>query len=542
MARRTIGFYWDRLSIQACVVRSTLTEVTMEKVVKVWRDLEGHDESPSSGLVDDMKRLIQTLGMSIDTCIACVPERNLMYRVLHRPFSDKKKIAETLVPEVEGLLPQADGRLFVDFVTMGKDETGQTVLCALSAREPAIEASIAGVRQAGLEAEIMDAPSCALVAGMRNCFDLRSDTHYVVMHMGWDDTSICILNGKSIKHLGGMPYGLGIIVDEISRDRSIDAAEVEQLIRQGEVLDAGPHAERFVKDIGIILSRLGIDVEDTVIIPTGYALCLSDITDHLSRSLGVSIELPELSGVPVNVAMDELLGSFLAVSLALRGIDTRDAINFRQDELAFTKRIEEIRGNVLHWMKFLAFVFLLWLSGLGLDVYMKSKLIHRMDDKIKKEFVSVMPKGTPVVGLDVYMKSKLIHRMDDKIKKEFVSVMPKGTPIVEPVGQMERYLKDQVVKSSGSARHQVMTPLELLHDISGSVPTNMEITLKNLSMDQDSISISGTADSYKTVEKLKEIVSKIKYISSVKIVYANVDKLNKLVRFKLMCSKGKQGI
>jgi len=509
MARRTIGFYWDRLSIQACVVRSTLTEVTMEKVVKVWRDLEGHDESPSSGLVDDMKRLIQTLGMSIDTCVACVPERNLMYRVLHRPFSDKKKIAETLVPEVEGLLPQADGRLFVDFVTMGKDETGQTVLCALSAREPAIEASIAGVRQAGLEAEIMDAPSCALVAGMRNCFDLRSDTHYVVMHMGWDDTSICILNGKSIKHLGGMPYGLGIIVDEISRDRSIDAAEVEQLIRQGEVLDAGPHAERFVKDIGIILSRLGIDVENTVIIPTGYALCLSDITDHLSRSLGVSIELPELSGVPVNVAMDELLGSFLAVSLALRGIDTRDAINFRQDELAFTKRIEEIRGNVLHWMKFLAFVFLLWLSGLGLDVYMKSKLIHRMDDKIKKEFVSVMPKGTPVVA---------------------------------PVGQMERYLKDQVVKSSGSARHQVMTPLELLHDISGSVPTNMEITLKNLSMDQDSISISGTADSYKTVEKLKEIVSKIKYISSVKIVYANVDKLNKLVRFKLMCSKGKQGI
>ncbi len=508
MSKKALGFYWDKLSIQACVVRSTLTEVTIDRVVRVWRELNG-DDTPNVNLADYVKGLIESLGVQIDTCIACVSERDIMYRVLHRPFSDKKKIAETVGPEIESLVPRGEGRLLVDFVTMGKDDTGQTALCALAAREPTIEASIEEVKETGLEAEIMDAPSCALVAGLRNCFDLHSGTYYVVLHIGWDDTSICILDGKNIKHLCGMPYGLGMIVDEVSREKSVNAAEIEGLIRQGEMIDATSHMGRLIRDIGIILSRLGIEVEHTVIIPTGYALCISDITDYLSKSLGVSMELPRLSGVPVDVAVDDLLGSFMAVSLAFRGIDTKDAVNFRQAELAFTRRIEEMKGHVLHWAKFLVLVFLLWLSGLGIDVYLKARLIHRLDDKIKREFVSVMPKGTPVV---------------------------------EPVAQMERYLKDLIAKSNGSSQHQVITPLGLLHDISGSVPSNMEVVLKNLSMDQDSISVSGTVDSYKTVEKLKQIVSRIRYISNVKIAYANVDKQNKLVRFKLMCNKGKQDI
>ena len=49
--------------------------------------------------------------------------------------------------------------------------------------------------------------------------------------------------------------------------------------------------------------------------------------------------------------------------------------------------------------------------------------------------------------------------------------------------------------------------------------------------------ISGTTKSYENVERIKTSLSALSYVAEVKIVSANVDKLDQRVRLKLVCTR-----
>jgi len=66
----------------------------------------------------------------------------------------------------------------------------------------------------------------------------------------------------------------------------------------------------------------------------------------------------------------------------------------------------------------------------------------------------------------------------------------------------------------------------------------MDAVIESFTLDENGITISGTTQSYDTVEKIKGVLSTLKHITDVKIVSANVNATDQRVMFKLTCKVG----
>lgn len=503
MARYSVGIYWDNVSLHACLIRVGAPELTIERIASLPRE---YDEryAPKKPISEEIPALLKdALIEPLDTFVVSLPERETMHRSLLRPFGDRKKIAQTIAPEMETLLPVMDGKIIVDYVLLGKDEAGLQHIEAIAVRHASASALIRDMNAAGIDPEIIDSPSAALLAGARKVFKLERDTTYLCLHMGWQDTSLAVLEGTKVKYTGAFPYGFEKIALSLFGNKALPYGQLNEKLKEG--IEAGEILDAYIREVLIALSRIGSKEQNLVLILTGYAHSIKDLPAYFKKAADINTDLPEQNSVRGDDGINEILGRFMPLSLACRGIDNTDVLNFRQNDLAYTKKMEWIKGYAGTWTKVAAVFVILWLFGLGLNISANSRINSRLTKLINKEFSAVMPPGTPMTK-DVAM-------------------------------QMEQHLT-KISRSGGtSSMNGGDSPLEIIADISERVPKTVDVLVDTVSIDENAITITGNAGSYDNVERMKESLAGLSYIADVKIVSANVDKNDQRVGLKLVCSK-----
>lgn len=502
ITRKTLGISWDDVEVRACVVRAGIAEFAIEKLICIPRELT-EAGGPKHTLAEDLKGLSGHIGSEIETCVAGLPEAEIMYRMLTRPFPDRKKIADTIGSEVEGLLPTLESRLIVDFVLLGKDSSGGHIIQALCTKASSVQALVGVFKAASIDPEIVDCPCVAVSGGARAIFDLPSGKSVVLMHMGWKETSVTIMSGKGLSYVGALPFGFEKIISSLAKEQSLTpGAILEKAWESG--LDAGENLAVFFREILIMLEKSQNHKNEHILVPTGFARMITDLGVRSEEAIGVPVLIPPLKDIVFDGSREDLLDGFLCASLACRALDTTDAVNFRQGELGITKRMKRLKGYAGTWIKAALILLLIWIVGLALDVSLKAHLNADLTNKIHAEFVSVMPKNTPVV---------------------------------DPVKQMEQYLgrlSGQTGTLDGGGRD---TPLEILRDLSAGIPTSMDVILDSITIDESSITLTGSTGSYDNVERIKTILTGSPRVKEVKIVSANVDKNDQKVKLKLVCKR-----
>ncbi|HQI00569.1 MAG TPA: PilN domain-containing protein [Deltaproteobacteria bacterium] len=501
MRRYSVGIYWDNVSLHACLIKVGEPELTIERFISMPRE---YDEkfTPTKSISEEIPELLREARIEpFDTCVVGVPESETMHRSLLRPFGDRKKIAQTIGPEVETLLPILDGGIIVDYVLLGKDEAGLHRVETISVRRSSIENLVSEMKSSGIDPEIIDSPCASILAGARQVFRLHGHATYLFLHMGWRDTSLTALQGTEVRYVGVFPYGFEKIATCALGEAAKDPQTMEKKLREG--IEAGRLLDAAIREVLIALSRIDSTSHDYVLVPAGYACSIKDLSDRFTAASDISTDLPERNPVRTDADLDTMLRNFMPLSLACRGIDSTDAVNFRKGDLGFTKKIEWLKGYAGAWTKVAAVFVILWLFGLGLNISLNAKTSHQL--------------------------TKLIA-------KEFSTVMPGGTPMVDPVKQMEQHLA-RLSARDGGASGGAATPLEIMRDLSAGIPRNIDVLLDNIFIDENSITITGSAATYDNVERMKESLSALSYIEGVKIVSANVDKNDQRVRLKLVCDK-----
>ena len=497
MARYSLGVYGDDTEIQACLLNSG--DASIEKLVRHRREVV-HGR-PVKNLDEDIKSIISEIGLSAEKNITALPGQYVMYRQMKRPFTDRKKIAETVGPEAETLLPVGD-ELNVDFVIVGKDDAGETLIETVAARKTEVDKIISNCKNAGIDPEVLEAPSSAIGAGARNIFNLGPEKGYVVIHMGWRDTSICILHGNVVRHMGSAPLGFEGFLEVAARDHAISVNEAfEKAMTTG--IDGGSHLDRLIMEVMISLYKIPRDVENYIAIPAGYAICINDLSARLESS-EIDNNLPSFKGIIYDGHTRDMMLSFMSVSLAFRGEDKVDMVNFYQHGSAFSLQLGKLKAQFGVWTKAVIVLIVLW--GVGYTV-------------------------------DTLLKSRISSKLDAQVKKQFATLMPPGTPIVDPVVQLEQRLsKLNAIYGAGSGAGE--SPLSVLRELSEKIPSNLNTVIDSLTLDENALTLSGTTDSYENVEKIKTGLSKIPFIKEVKIVSANVNKNDQKVVFRLTSSAG----
>lgn len=477
MAKNTLGIYWDAEHLRACLVRSTMAECVIERLFERERV---RDEEGEPDLGEDLRQLAAELGAPVDSCIAALPADQVMSRSLVRPFSDRRKIAGTVAVEMETLLPMSEGELLVDFISVGRDEEGQTQVEAFAAAKADVRAVIRDLSAAGLEPEVVDAPQTALIAGLRTCFEPEAHDRLVVLHVGVRYSSFAVFHGEQVQHVGAIPAGFSQIRENAGR------------------------LEGMGRELVIALDRLGLKSTDYALIPAGLPAGDEEFAATLCEITGMHRAVTSLKEDLFAGPREELERGFLAVSLALRGVDRRDALDFRQGDLAFTRKMERIRGYAGTWAKVLLVLLVVWGVGLGTDTYLTSRIVSSLDEQMNEQFTRAMPRGTPVVAPLVQMKQR----------------------------------RDLLAGSATGAAAGGETALEILRAVSAGIPASIDVVIEQVIIDEDAVTLGGSTSTYDNVEKIKSILGELGAVDEVKIVSANVDKKDQRVKFKLVGRKG----
>lgn len=502
ITRRSLGVVWDERRVQACLVRSGLAEFVIEDIVVVPRELD-EAGNPLRPPAEDLRAVVDRMGSGSETCVAALPEAEIMYRKLTRPFSDRRKIMETIGPEVETMLPALDSKLLVDFVLLGKNTEGSYTVQALCAKTSSVMNLVDVWKSAGLDPEIVDCPSVSMASGARTLFDLPQDKLVVVLHVGWSETSVAVLAGGVIKNAWALPYGLDAIVSAgATRGADPMPVDLEGLRTRG--VEGGDVLAGMFREILIMLDRsVGLEGEQ-VLLATGYSGLIRDLEGEAREKLGMSLVTPRLKDVQVRAGTDLLLDAFLSVSLACRGGSSDDPVNFRQGELGLNRRFRKVMGEAGPWVKAAVVLLVIWVMGLGLNVFLKS----RTNADLTK-----------------------------KIRTEFSAVMPKGTPMVDPVKQMEQYLTRLSGQAGVLEGASTGTPLEIIKDLSAGIPGSIDVMIDSINIDGESITLTGSTGKYDDVEQIQAVLARLPYIKEVKILSANVDKNDQKVKMRLTCRR-----
>jgi Tfp pilus assembly PilM family ATPase len=484
MKKQSIGIYWNDAFIYICSLRSSPAGLAIERLIKHKRDRVANE-----GIAKEIKALMEENDFALDACVVSLPESAVMYRFMERPFSDRKKISATISSELETMLPSGEDDLIFDFVLTGKTSSGHTLLSVVAAYAPSVREIVSELNNVGIDPESIDSCAAATIVGARNLFYLSPEGKYALVHVGEKDSSISVFHGQEIKHIDSLPFG-------IERFASIESIQS---------VEGGSLSAELAREIGLSLYRIDQNLQGYEIILTGYAGFIQDLPKAIENTLSVKVGMPSEGGVAFNGLKEDLVEPFMAISLALRGIDKRDLTDFRKGEFVFTKKREELRKYVVSFgATFIAFLILL----------------------------------TASLSLDVFLKGRIKDKLESRIKKEFVSVMPKGTPVVEPVKQMEQYFSQRSKEAGVFDVEGVNNPLDIIKDISAVIPAGSGTVIDSMSVDLNEIAISGKANSYNEVDRIKASLSNLKYISEVKISAANVDKSDQTITFKLICKRG----
>jgi hypothetical protein len=256
-------------------------------------------------------------------------------------------------------------------------------------------------------------------------------------------------------------------------------------------------------EVMISLYKIPREVENYIAIPAGYATCINDFSTMLESS-EIYNSQPSFKGIIYDGSTKDMMLSFMSVSLAFRGEDKVDMVNFYQNANPFTAQLGKLKAQFGVWVKAAVILVVLW--GIGYTA-------------------------------DTVLKSRISHKLDAQVKKQFAMLMPPGSPMVDPVIQLEQRLKT-LNSEYGTGAGAGQSPLAVMRELSEKIPADLNTVIDSLTLDESALTISGTTDSYENVEKIKSGISKIPFIREVKIISANVNKNDQKVIFKLTCSMG----
>lgn len=343
-----------------------------------------------------------------DAVIAAVPESEVATHVLSLPFTEVRKIDQTLAFELEDQIPFDLRDVVFDYQVLGQRD-GKTEVLVAVVRRAVLEDLLARLAGAGLDPRVMSLSALAY----QNLFahgviqslppppppepglDDEAPTPAgpvarteAVLDIGHAATTLLVLEDGVARFARTFPIAGRALTDALASAENLHLSEAEDLKEAEGTLDTGSNFPERARLAGILekgLAPLVRGIRQTLLAYsararnrvervhlTGGTARLPGLPRYLASALGCEVvaldPFPE-GVVPVEVegpaADDPAAG--LAMSLALRGQGGPriSRIDFRKGPLAFHGDLSYMKGNVSR----LAVLAALVLAVVGVNIW-----------------------------------------------------------------------------------------------------------------------------------------------------------------------------
>jgi len=467
MPSYVIGLDLGRKSVRATVLKGSLRGYEIEDFLSL--DPENDEESGQptvTTIAAAARKVLETIDRPQATVVTAVSAVTVSSWVVDMPFSDPKRIAQTIRFEVENYVPWDLDEVALDYRIAALSDDGARVLTAMVPWDR-LERLVEELHEQGIDPRniAVDAEVLARLAP-------PSAETVAVLDVGSSRTLVCVTQGGSCQWFRAL-------------DRQLPPPpEQAPGLLEEQTKEQDPTVVAWLADVRASLlaaQRGGCPTIDKVLL-TGSSGRHPGLCRALADDLGVEAHNLVLPPSPINPesAPRPEPGHAVCYALALRGFGRKgnQELELRQGELAY-KADSRLYGRLA--LAGIAAAILIVLTGLGLHLQKVHQLRAQIAD-VKSELVDSVQTAFPQVPASVLVSPE-----------SAISVMNEQ---VNEVQQRINHLE-------GPA----MTPLVALKELSAVVPTEVPIDVDEYLVNPEMIRIRGTTDSFGSVDSIEAAIS-----------------------------------
>lgn len=482
MPRRIVSLDIGKADLKATVVEAGFRDFKVEAFHRT--PLNGSPEN----LVETLRDFVGEHAADADTILTALPADSVSWRTMHLPFRDTRKVAQTVPFELESNVPFGLDDVVVDYQVLSRTQNGTTVLAALAPKAE-VERHLELLKDAGVDPKIVDAGPLAAL----NTLNLLADRPSTFAFIDGSQHAVTIAL-----------YREGSLVGV----RSLTATEAFGPPTNGNGSGPGSGAAHHLATNArwtLLALNDGAAIDDGMpCYVAGDAEWVAAVAGELAEALGVDVRrLGPLDNLDTaKQAQATSFGSSLG--LALREITPSDTVgvNFRRGEFVFHRSEQELRAG-LRTAAILALVVVALTVGEMYARYKESQVrLAAIEEQIEQVFSATLPDtGSNGRPLDALQGEIDLLRQD-------VDML------------------DDVVPVANS------TSVDLLRSISAAVPSEVRIDSDEYLMDTDAVRLTANADTFESVDSLKQKFTETGFFSSVEVKDATADR-NGGVNFRM---------
>ena len=345
-----------------------------------------------------LARLLEEQGWHPDGCVVAVPGASLASHVITLPFTDQRRIAQTLPFEVEAQIPWELAATAWDWESLGVRGTSSDLWVGVGPRAELAEL-LAVLAGAGLDPRVV-APAPALLSSLFVPGVLAGEPAEAgapaaceaVLDLGEGRTQLCLTMGGALAAARTIPFGATSVARALARDLGIaepDAARLLSAEPDGEplpemltALSLEPRVEEaltralvpLIREVRATLRAWRARVGPTPLTRLWLAGGLGRRAG-LPERLAAEVEGPvlplALSGPAASLPAARAGSLALALAAALRGhLGARAGrINWRRGDLGYTRDFEHLKGKVARLAAAAGAVLLLAVASQVVKIY-----------------------------------------------------------------------------------------------------------------------------------------------------------------------------
>jgi Tfp pilus assembly protein PilN len=285
-----------------------------------------------------------------------------------------------------------------------------------------------------------------------------------------------------------------------------------QLIRSFPLPPAGTSkapqlCAQIQQTLAAFLESSQMNFEPIEVAASGIGLDETEFIPDLSRALDIPVKAASIAdrlGIPIEskekhpwipAQMDT------ALALALMEVEGYGGLNFHKGQFAAQKFLSKHKGPLIKTGILAAAVLVLFFFNLMMEAYTVNKHLDRINSQMTQVFKATFPEVKTIRYPYQEMQAKI------RETKKTVAFEDEAGPHIRSV--------------------------DILNSISEKIPDNITVNLTRLVIQPDNVIISGTTDTYNSVDNIKSRLEQIQHFEKVTISSSNIDRAGNEVRFML---------
>jgi general secretion pathway protein L len=479
MSRKILGIDIRNYSLNAVLLSSSLREHRVDDFIHL--SFSGPDD-PERSLSSALATLTEKMDLTGSDCVVSIPASQFTFRNLKIPFSSSKKIRMVLPFELEPTLPHGVEDLVIDFRTLNGAPAGdQTELIAAAIEKRQLTPYIDALASIEVDPEKLTLSGLPTALCLANQAVQEEDQLFI--EIDTDYGTLFILAGGRLQLIRSFP------LPEPGPSKAImlriQAQQTLAAFQESSGLNFQPF-EVTVSGIGLDEEHMAAEISGALNIPVKAA----SLADRLNIPVNNDTQSPVIPAQLDN-----------ALALALMEVEGYESLNFHKGQFAAQKFLSKHTGSLKKTAILAAAVLALMFFNLALETHTLNKRVRHIDTQMAQVFKATFPEVKTV-----------------------------RYPYQEMQAMMRETNKNAVLQAETGPH---IRSIDILNSISEKIPATIAVNFTRLVIQPENVLISGTTDTFNSVDDIKGRLEQIQHFEKVTISSANIDRSGNEVQFML---------